>query len=74
MLARPSLRLTRHERNYFLSLRRKDRKGFFLASLAYMDVGQGREQDAEALRESLLKFDSFVKMLVSQGLQEPVRE
>jgi hypothetical protein len=35
---------------------------FFLASLAYMDVGQGRKQDAEALRESLLKFDSFVKM------------
>ena len=23
---------------------------FFLASLAYMDVGQGRKQDAEALR------------------------
>jgi hypothetical protein len=23
----------------------------FLATLAYMDVGEGREQDAEALRE-----------------------
>jgi hypothetical protein len=38
-----------------------------------MDVGQGRKQDAKALRlcEShfwLLKYDSFVKMLVTQGL------
>jgi hypothetical protein len=33
-----------------------------------MDVGQGREQDAVALRESFLKFDSFVMMLIIQGL------
>jgi hypothetical protein len=39
-----------------------------LSVFAYMDVGEGREQDAEALRESLLKFDSFVKMSVTQGL------
>jgi len=39
-----------------------------MASLAYMDVGQGRKQDAGALRESLLKFDSFAKILATQGL------
>ena len=27
---------------------------FFLANLAYMDVGQGRKQDAEALREIII--------------------
>ena len=39
---------------------RKDAKTqrVFLASLAYMDVGQGREQDAEALRlcESMIEI------------------
>ncbi len=39
-----------------------------LSVFACMDAGEGREQDAEALRESLLNFDSFVKMLVTQGL------
>ncbi len=34
-----------------------------------MEVGQGREQDEEALREVCMKFDSFVKMLITQGLQ-----
>jgi len=33
-----------------------------------MDAGEGREQDAEALRESLLKHDSFVNKLVTQGI------
>ena len=38
-----------------------------LCVFAYMDVGEGRKQDAEALRESLLKFDSYVKMLITRG-------
>jgi hypothetical protein len=33
---------------------------FFLASLAYMDVGQGRKQDAEALRLGERKLISFM--------------
>jgi hypothetical protein len=44
---------------------------FFLAGLAYMDVGQGREKGYGSFaswRESLLKFGSFVKMLTTQRI------
>jgi len=44
-------------KKHFLSPRRKDRKDFFLAFFAASPAwtpGEGREQDAEALREPLL--------------------
>jgi hypothetical protein len=55
VLARLNPRLTRHEKKSFSLAKTPRPQRFFLASFA-------------SWRELLLKFDSFVKMLVTQGL------
>ena len=42
----------------FKNVSRQGRKGFLgeLCVFAYRDVGEGREQDAEALREKIITF------------------
>ncbi len=51
-LARPSIRLMKHERDHFLSPRRQGRKGFSWRALRLCES-----------KYLLLKFDSFAKML-----------
>ncbi len=71
VLARRSIRQTRHEKKSFSLAKTPRPQRFFLASFASSPAWtqvRGASREAEALRESLLKFDSFVKTLVTQGL------
>ena len=57
-----------------LTLAKPRPQRFFLASLAYMDVGQGRKQDAEALRLCERKYSLSCLVSLRLGLARRLNE